>query len=145
MHRRVNLTEFRSEVEIVRSVVDGITTEHHECLDFPRRHIRAEFAKRFEMIDWIQLHRFGVINGGAHVAKGRVYGVRQSVHLSWLLLATYDQRRTMMLPQLASHSVEQLFSLGGNLCRTTQSQFCGECASRSEERRVGKECSSRWS
>src|SRR6202011_1277231 len=95
--------ELGREIEIVRSVVNGISTYDQQRIDGARGHVIAKGAQRFQLIDGRGLHRFGVINGVAYVAQSSVNRVGQRVNLRGLVLSRYNQRSGAMRLQLPAN------------------------------------------
>src|ERR1700681_3103251 len=58
LHRGAHLPELRGEIEIVRSVVNGIAAEDQKSADLASLHVGAQLAQRFQVVYRTGLDKF---------------------------------------------------------------------------------------
>jgi len=82
--------QYVREVQVSGSIVDRISAEDDQQIDFAGLHVGDEFFQRFGLIDRIGVDRIGV-DGRADIAPCFIHEMGQGMHSWRLVIARNDQ------------------------------------------------------
>ena len=100
------------EIEVGGGVVDRVSPDDQKKIYLPGLHVRNEGTQRFSLIDRLDFHRVGVVNGLADVAQCLVDGMGQGMHRRGLLWSGNDDsgpRVFLQIPDQGRNPVGRVF------------------------------------
>src|SRR5260370_35105174 len=109
--RNLSILENVSKVEIDRGVVGRIAAEDNQQIYFARGDVGNEISYRFGLGHRVRINRVSVENRPANIAKLRVDGVNQSMHVRRLVIARDDDTGIPMSSQIDQQRQEEFMYL----------------------------------